>query len=499
MQSDFNPASIVEVRPASSLAELATAINASHESLKGAISAGLTHARKAGQCLLAAKKQVGHGHWLDWLKKNITFSRSTVSNYIRVAERWEEVVRSNVQPVAHLNFKEALQLLAAKDDDAEDDADGQAISGAMAGPTRLDSIAAELQEQIVSDVVVSGDGHAKFDRARRIGELLLSARKLVGETAFESWFDDHVDFTRALGRAYVAICLHGFKGVSYDDALEMLQDELPMYREPMAPAIGPRPTLPEPLAILGRAGLLDDESLTILMMIRDDYGPEVVEYVHPETEEPEALDAEGAFWLFNTYRPLDQPTLWPGTQFAILPDQEISASPAVRSVVLEAAQQFVTELFRTRRGQVLRWEGVALWYASIAVLVHSLLPDPAEHTVVGIIRNHVATWRESLHTSLVMFLKHDMPKHGKLENASLSGPEWWGYHSDLRHAGILDAAKEIKEGQADRYPSRAAGHRRFLNDICERGTFPQPSSHQGRLDKVKSRPIEEAVETGEKS
>ena len=502
MRSDINPAGVAEVRPASSLAEMATAINAAHESATDAISSTLKHARKAGELLATAKKQVGHGHWLEWLKKNVRFSASTAQRYIRIFTRWGELREANAASVPHLSYTEAMQLLAGSSEEVDRETAElcEADAGDQPASTNLDAITSELKDQFVSDIIGSADERAKLERVRRIGELLLSARKLVGEEAWDRWFDDHVDFTRALGRAYVGIFLHGFQGVSVDDAIKLFHDDSPMYEEPMAPVLHPRPLVPEPLEILRQTGLLDEEALTLLLMIQDDIGPEVVHFFNPEIAEPPPVDAEGAAWLFNGIRPLDQPTLWPHLQFAVLPDTEISASSAVRTVVLEAVRQFVTELFSTRRGQVHRWEGVAFWYGSMAALVHSLLPNPSKHTVVGIIRNHVARWRESLYTALDMFLTHDMLECGEIENGSLSVAEWWGYHSDLRHAGILDAAKAIKEGHAARYPTIAAGQKRFRNDLCERGTFVLPSSHQGRVGKADCRPIDDdSVESDEKS
>ena len=319
---------------------------------------------------------------------------------------------------------------------------------------------------------------------------------MVGEDGWWSWFDNHIDCSRALARANMGIFRQGIQGASYDDVLKMLDHESRLYDESLAPATDQRPPLPEPLAILRRAGLLDDESVAVLLAIHDDLGPEVLQYIGPEAKEAPSIEVVDVPFLLNVLRPLSQPTLWPGPQFMILPDEKLSVSPAVRSAVLEAARQFVDELFRTPRGQVLRWEAVALWYASATIMLHSVLPDPAEYTVAWILHHHLASWRESIHAALFVFRFIDMPEGGKSENTCVPASEWWGYFSDLRHAGLLDAAKAIKERHADRYPNLAAGNMRFGHDVLVRGSFALPSSRRTGLDKGEIRPIKEA-ETGE--
>jgi hypothetical protein len=93
------------VAPAEDLATLAREINAEHEAGEGAARRGLEHFRAAGERLLKAKHQVGHGGWLRWLETNITFSRQQAASYMRVAARWEECK-------AALHLRAALRLLS---------------------------------------------------------------------------------------------------------------------------------------------------------------------------------------------------------------------------------------------------------------------------------------------------------------------------------------------------------------------------------------------------
>jgi phage N-6-adenine-methyltransferase len=107
------------VRPADALAELAGRINAEHSEALAAARASLTHARNAGQLLLEAKKQCGHGQWLPWLEANVRFSDRTANAYMRVAKRWADL-EANPQATADLTIEDALGLLAQQDREDED-------------------------------------------------------------------------------------------------------------------------------------------------------------------------------------------------------------------------------------------------------------------------------------------------------------------------------------------------------------------------------------------
>lgn len=74
------------VRPAEDLAALAAAINAEHAAGEAAASKGLEHYRRAGERLLQAKKQCGHGKWLAWLKANVKASERRARQYMALAK-----------------------------------------------------------------------------------------------------------------------------------------------------------------------------------------------------------------------------------------------------------------------------------------------------------------------------------------------------------------------------------------------------------------------------
>jgi hypothetical protein len=110
-----NPPDIV--RPAEDLAALAHAINAEHGAGEAAARKGLEHFRAAGEKLLKAKAQCGHGKWLPWLKANVHFDRRTATNYMNLAripaDKWETV--------SQMGMREALRVLA-DDGPAEEEA-----------------------------------------------------------------------------------------------------------------------------------------------------------------------------------------------------------------------------------------------------------------------------------------------------------------------------------------------------------------------------------------
>jgi site-specific DNA-methyltransferase (cytosine-N4-specific) len=105
------PLPAAQVRPAEDLAALAARINAEHEAGEGAARVGLGHFRTAGEALLKAKAQCGHGKWLPWLKQNVRFTQQTASNYMRVAKEWDKLLTVG-------NLRDALRLLT---EDADDD------------------------------------------------------------------------------------------------------------------------------------------------------------------------------------------------------------------------------------------------------------------------------------------------------------------------------------------------------------------------------------------
>ncbi len=94
------------VREVVDLESLAVAINESHVAGEQCSHEGLEHYRRAGEDLIRAKAQVGHGKWLDWQAKHLGFSQETASGYMRLAENWTQISNG----VA--NLRDALDKLA---------------------------------------------------------------------------------------------------------------------------------------------------------------------------------------------------------------------------------------------------------------------------------------------------------------------------------------------------------------------------------------------------
>jgi hypothetical protein len=74
------------VRAVEDLATLAAAINRCHAEGERLTHRGLEHYRKAGEALLKAKAQCGHGKWLKWVEKNLTCTDRQARRYMALAK-----------------------------------------------------------------------------------------------------------------------------------------------------------------------------------------------------------------------------------------------------------------------------------------------------------------------------------------------------------------------------------------------------------------------------
>lgn len=75
----------------SSLGELAATVRSEHVLVLESAQSALLHARFAGEALVAAKDLVPRGEWVEWLLASFDFKLSTAYNYMRVANRWDEI------------------------------------------------------------------------------------------------------------------------------------------------------------------------------------------------------------------------------------------------------------------------------------------------------------------------------------------------------------------------------------------------------------------------
>jgi len=149
-----------------SLTELAAQIVAAHKAFIRTARTALEHARHTGELLNLAKAQLGHGHWLRWLRENCDLKRRTAENYMQVASGWARIEEYlNTHPNAHLGLTEALEGLRGHwpkdDEDYEQNAD--CCEQLELAPGGCDGVAEEEEEEasVVAQVGVSLDDQTK--------------------------------------------------------------------------------------------------------------------------------------------------------------------------------------------------------------------------------------------------------------------------------------------------------------------------------------------------
>src|SRR5262249_22843249 len=95
----------------------------------------------AGNLLVDAKRQVGHGEWLDWLRANCPFSERTAQAYMRLAREVPRLDEAKAQRVAGLSVRQAIRELSSPDkyeEGSEEEADQRqtALDLPALAPTR---------------------------------------------------------------------------------------------------------------------------------------------------------------------------------------------------------------------------------------------------------------------------------------------------------------------------------------------------------------------------
>jgi hypothetical protein len=86
---------------------LAEVIRREHELAGRAVRSALAHAVAAGEYLLEAKRRIGHGGWLRWVREQCGVSERSAQGYMRLALRLPKAQR-----VADLPVREALKLVS---------------------------------------------------------------------------------------------------------------------------------------------------------------------------------------------------------------------------------------------------------------------------------------------------------------------------------------------------------------------------------------------------
>jgi len=166
------------VRQTRKLEALARGANAEHVRARGAVSAALAHARKAGSYLLEARGLIPYGEWMRWLKAKCTFSDRTARAYVQVALRYDEL--SELAETANLDsssdgltLEKALYVLSGPDDPP-----------AFLPPPAPDVIAElealpDTQSRIAASLA-DGEDHRRENRARDRAEQLEDLRRRLG-------------------------------------------------------------------------------------------------------------------------------------------------------------------------------------------------------------------------------------------------------------------------------------------------------------------------------
>jgi hypothetical protein len=99
-----------------SLPDLAARIQAEHKAVSAAFRDSVRHAIAAGELLIEAKGQLGHGRWLPWLRDYCTISERTAQLYMRVANNRAEIENQMRSGVADLSLNEVAALLMLSSD-----------------------------------------------------------------------------------------------------------------------------------------------------------------------------------------------------------------------------------------------------------------------------------------------------------------------------------------------------------------------------------------------
>jgi hypothetical protein len=106
------------------LAELAAKVKSLHAAVIDAGKNVVRNAISAGVALIEAKKQVGHGQWLKWLKENCELSDRTAEVYMTCArnrQRLEVIIAT----AANMTLSAALREIKPTSDKGKDGVLGQ--------------------------------------------------------------------------------------------------------------------------------------------------------------------------------------------------------------------------------------------------------------------------------------------------------------------------------------------------------------------------------------
>jgi hypothetical protein len=106
------------------LEDLATRIKTAHRAVRDAAKNIVREAITAGVALIDAKRQVGHGNWLRWLRDNCELSERAAEVYVECA-RNRQKLEAIIAGAANMTLAQALREIKPKLDKGNDGAMGK--------------------------------------------------------------------------------------------------------------------------------------------------------------------------------------------------------------------------------------------------------------------------------------------------------------------------------------------------------------------------------------
>jgi hypothetical protein len=328
---------------------------------------------------------------------------------------------------------------------------------------------AELAVQInaehghVESAIRDGLAHA-----RQAGLLLLQAKTRVPHGNFLPWLQANFKATSRTARRYMQIAEHweevvakGGTSLGLHGALKLLTRQ----NDKLAQNGRARPFCPPALAYYHQNGLIDEGALRQLLDLQQDFGPEILTQLRFS---PPPTEIRHGWLLLNMLRPLDHPPLWP---------RPVDDDTTAGASLLAALEIFFND--GHQRDSVPQWEVAAFWFAATIAHLAATYPEFFDQKLSAILYFNLEIWRESFRAALVWEFERNA---FKCDNEVEERRFFWGYKSDLRHAGVSRAVEEMRR-DPNSHPSLRNSLDAGFDHFVDLGTYPEPSNMQGRLDR----------------
>jgi hypothetical protein len=174
--------------PKKGLGDLARQIREGHRACLDSVRSTIDHAAKAGQLLIRAKKEVEHGEWLDWLRKECGISDRVAQNYTRIARNYERI-KELADQHEDLTIRQALDLIGRKDAD-------RSREGAKA-PAEVFRVTPDVAARKARDVRSFDRGmRSRIEADQEFNDFLAARQKMI----YESVRREAVKLAKALAR-----------------------------------------------------------------------------------------------------------------------------------------------------------------------------------------------------------------------------------------------------------------------------------------------------------